>query len=179
MKWSCPGINMREWQQMEYSRCPGAEVDWWQRSGRQCSRRTLYVSWQLHYIIHQAGFVWQSLENGHVTSTIIRAVNIFRRARVLNHRYFKTFLDIRIGASKVLGMQRILPNFSKLARKNSKENDHQKKDYISSHVGRILFNQSTLQAPFLPKFPLTCLKRTKQQNAFKKTFALLFWVPFL
>jgi len=76
-------------------------------------------------------------------------------------------------------MQRILPNFSKLARKNSKENDHQKKDYISSHVGRILFNQSTLQAPFLPKFPLTCLKRTKQQNAFKKTFALLFWVPFL
>ena len=89
------------------------------------------------------------------------------------------------GACKFLGVWRIFAQISpNLPEKNSKENDLQKNDYISSHVECICLNQSTIQAPLLnlPKSPLTCPKRTKQKHDLwkkKKTSAPWFWVPFL
>ena len=53
-----------------------------------------------------------------------------------------------------------------------------KNDCISSHVGCIFKNQSTHQAPFLPKFPPNLPEKNKKMTS-KKTSALSFWVPFL
>jgi len=52
------------------------------------------------------------------------------------------------------------PNFSNLARRNSKENDLQRK------------------GTYLPKFPLTCPKSYKWKRDLKKSSALWCWVPF-
>jgi len=55
-------------------------------------------------------------------------------------------------------------NLPKLARKKLQRKWPPKQnDCISSHVGCICLNQSTIQAPLLnlPKSPLTCPKRTK------------------
>jgi len=79
-------------------------------------------------------------------------------------------------------MRRIFAHISpNLAEKYSKQNDLQKNDCISFYVGRIFSNQAT----FLPKFPLTCPKRTKEkhdlqkQKQTKKYVCTLILVPFL
>jgi len=61
-----------------------------------------------------------------------------------------------------------------------------KNNCISSHVGCIFLNQSTFQAPFLPKYPPNLPKyypkRTKKHDLQKKEnvcTSLWFWVPFL
>jgi len=53
------------------------------------------------------------------------------------------------------------PNFPKLARKNSKEYDLQKNKLHFFSIIAFFKNQSTPQALFLPKFPLTCPKTAK------------------
>ena len=75
---------------------------------------------------------------------------------------------IGVGAGKFLGVRRIFAQTSPhLPEKNSKENDLKKT--IASHFKLGAFFQfEALQAPFLPKFPLTCLKRTKEKHDLKK-----------
>ena len=55
-----------------------------------------------------------------------------------------------------------------LPEKYSKEKDLHKNDCISCDVGRIFSNQSTSSTTFLPKFSLTCPKRTKQKHELPK-----------
>jgi len=89
-------------------------------------------------------------------------------------------------------VRRILPQFGpqifpkKTPNKMTSKN--QKNDYISFHVGRIFLNQGTSStiSPFLPKFPLTFPKKTKNRHdlqeknkKYKETSALSFLVPFL
>jgi len=87
---------------------------------------------------------------------------------------------IGVGAGKILGCEGFLPKFPQTFPKNSNESDLLKQDCISFHVGRIFWDKSTLQAPFLlkvppnlRKFPLTCLKKNKCKDDLKKVCTLI------
>jgi len=70
-----------------------------------------------------------------------------------------------------VGAKDFCPNFPKLARKKLQRNDLQKNDCISSHLGYISKNQSTRQAPFLPKFARKEKKHDIQKQKERPHFA--------
>ena len=75
---------------------------------------------------------------------------------------------IGVGAGKFLWVRRNFAQISpNLPEKNSKENDLKKTTASHFKLGAF-FQFEALQAPFLSKFPLTCLKRTKEKHDLKK-----------
>jgi len=79
-------------------------------------------------------------------------------------------LNIDVGAGKFLGERRMLPKFPK---KNSKENKTKKSTAFHSILGAF-FQIKAFQAPFLPKFPLTCPKKNCKNMTSKKKERLHF-----